>query len=181
LSRNVQQGMQAQTCAQIIAGMQPMPQNLPPEVMLRQQQRVELQQLLPRLELPNTDGMSAPRGGYGGGGSSGNGWEVRATLSGNWTMRRLYNHFAAQIEDQDWERDARAIGRATANGSWTKKVGDDIELIGNLTVLKTADDNYDLRFHMIRVGEAEMGAPALGIRGIPARSTPIGVSEIVRD
>lgn len=90
MNRNVQQGVQPQTCAQVLAGMQPMPQNMPPDVVLRQQQYQQLQQHLPRLELPDADGMSAPRGGYGGGGGSGGDWEVRAMLSSDWSMRRIY-------------------------------------------------------------------------------------------
>jgi hypothetical protein len=147
---------------------------------------------VPRLELPNGDGMTAPRGGYGGGGGSDREWEVRTDLSGDWNMRRVYNYFAEQIEDQDWERDARVIGDSMASGSWTKVVDEDVELIGSLTVLMTGEDAYSLMFRLVRTGQPEAGAvgrlgpplndPALGIRGIPQGFvSPIGADSVVRD
>lgn len=159
----------------------------------------QLQDQMPRLQLPSTGGMSSS-GGYGGSGGP-NEWEVRATMNGPWELERAYTYFVEQIEQQGWEQDTSAIGASMATGSWTKTV-DDVDFVGNLIVLMTDENAYDLRFRLVRRGQANAGAfgvfrsttpmiaPALGIRGLPTgsqmipqrgNSAPIGVTEIVRD
>jgi hypothetical protein len=123
---------------------------------------------MPRLVMPSSSEMTSAMGGYGGGGGSMNEWEVRTVLSGDWELEKVFEHFADQIAEQGWQRDARVTGDAMASGSWTKTVDGDIELIASLTVLVTGDNNYDLRFRLLRQGAAQFGVPALGIRGIPS-------------
>lgn len=178
LRRNVPpQGMPVSPCdgqQQAMGGAQsPAMQQ---QMLQRLQQQQQMQQYVPRLVMPNTDGMSAPMGGgNAGGGGSQNEWEVRAVLSGSWNLRRVYEYFADQIAEQDWKRDARVVGDTMASGSWTKTVDGDVELIGNLNILVTDDNNYDLRFRLIRKGAPQgqgigtlivRDPPVLGIRGI---------------
>lgn len=146
-----------------------------------------LLQYVPRLVMPDGDGMSAPPG-YGGGGGGGNEWESRTTLSGSWDMKRIFNYFADQLVDQGWKRDANAVGDKTASGSWTKTGEGDVELTASLVVMATGEDAYDLRFRLLRMGEANVGLPigiapsgALGIQGIPRASAPINSTQIIRD
>ena len=149
-----------------------------------------LLQYVPRLVMPNSDGMSAPPG-YGGGGGGLNEWETRTTLKGSWDIKRVFKYFADQIADQGWKRDANVVGAQMASGSWTKAGEGDIELTASLTVLATGDDAYDLHFRLLRIGGPDDGLPtgfapagALGIRGIPAagiRVAPINSTQIIRD
>jgi hypothetical protein len=185
MTRNiVPPGAQMQSCVQIT---QPRDPPMPDVYRLMQEQ-------MPRLVLPTTGGMSAS-GGYGGGGGGPNEWEARATLNGPWDLARVYDYFVEQIEAQGWASDANVASDNMATGSWTKTV-EDAELIGNLTVLMTDENNYDLRFRLIRKGQQNSGGlrmgsalgaplndPALGIRGIPAgvRAAPIGTTIIRRD
>jgi hypothetical protein len=147
-----------------------------------------MQEQMPRLVLPNTGGMSSS-GGYGGGGGGPNDWEARANVNGPWDLARVYEYFAEQIEAQGWAGDAKVASDNMATGSWTK-TADNVEFIGNLTVMLIDENSYDLRFRLFRKGQANIGAiggplndPALGIRGIPAgiRAAPIGTSIIQRD
>ncbi len=170
LVRNVPQpGMPVPSCEPETAAANAL---IPPEVQQRMQQQMQqqmqLQEFMPRLVLPRVTEMTSPMGGYGGGPSSQNDWEVRATLSGTWSLEQVFRHFADQIADQGWERDARVTGDAMASGSWTKTVESDIELVGSLVVLSTGDESYDLRFRLIREGVPSTGVPTMGIRGIPA-------------
>jgi hypothetical protein len=167
-----------------------------------------MQEQMPRLVLPTTGGMSGSGGGGGGGGP--NEWETRATLNGPWDLARIYDYFVEQIETQGWASDANVASDNMATGSWTKTV-EDAELIGNLTVLRTDENNYDLRFRLIRKGQPNfgfrsgiggdstsrvviqtgpglgppLGPESLGIRGAPATTQMVPVNiqgnGVVRD
>ncbi|MES2624743.1 MAG: hypothetical protein V4628_05665 [Pseudomonadota bacterium] len=141
-----------------------------PQIPAQVQLQVQLQEFMPRLVLPRTTEMTTLMGGFGGGGGSINETETRAVLSGGWNLGQVFRHFADQIADQGWKRDARVTGDAMASGSWTKTVDNDVDLVANLTVLITAEDTYDLRFRLLREGTPDaVNVPAMGIRGIRAR------------
>lgn len=152
MTRNiVPPGAPMQGCAQI---NQPRDPPMPDVYRLMQEQ-------MPRLVMPTTDGMSYSGGGNGGGGP--NEWEARASVSGPWDIARVYQYFVDQIEAQGWEGDANVASDNMATGSWTKTV-EDAELVGHLMVLITDDNYYDLRFRMIRKGQLKTVASS-GIGG----------------
>ncbi len=96
----------------------------------------------------------------GGGGGSMSDWETRGTLTIDWEVDAIYEHFAEQILEQGWEADSDATGAVAATGSWTKTV-DDMDLVGTLSILKLADDTWDMRFRLVRQGNAVNGGPAI--------------------
>ena len=163
---------------------------MPPDVADRVTARdpgQQLQQYVPRLELPNTADIRALN--FGGGGGSPREYEARASLEGSWDIARVFNYFAEQMAEQGWERDVDVVGAQMASGSWTKTVAGDVELAGNLTVLAAGDNAYDLRLRIINSSGSALNTGGLrfgpgtqmGIRGIPAGATPIGVSSEIRD
>lgn len=116
---------------------------------------MSMMQYVPRLVMPASTGAPSPMGFFsgGGGGGSGNDWETRGSLNSDLPIDEAFEHFAAQIGEQDWAKDADVIGAQMAVGSWTKTVEGGIELIGSLTVLMLAEDTYDLRFRLVRKGQ----------------------------
>jgi hypothetical protein len=120
-----------------------------------------LSQYVPRLLMPQANNStSAPYFGGGGGGGGMNDWEARGTLTSDWNIDEVVEHFVEQIEAQGWEQDSEVTGSVVATGSWTKTV-DDMDLIGTLSILQQAENTWDLRFRVVRTG-AESRAGTFG-------------------
>jgi hypothetical protein len=112
------------------------------------------------------------------------------------TLAELHEHFVLQLEEQGWVADSNASGTRSSSSVWYKTAqsfvtdtspAEDIELTGIMSILHTEDDTYRILFRTQTGTSAfgvisgfssfgNLGAPALGIRGIP-----IGFSEFVRD
>lgn len=117
-----------------------------------------LAEYMPRLVMPEQeDGRDRPFMGGGGGGSS-NDWESRASIAIDWSADRLFHHFSSQVIEQDWTLDAESIGGLLSTGTWTKSPEDGVELIGILSVLELTDDNYEMRFRVLRTNAGGAGA-----------------------
>ncbi len=120
---------------------------------------VGLRQYMPRMEVPDSDAVRQ-RGPYIGGGSSSsnNSVETEINLSSDLAISELFTHFTDQIIAQGWEIDSEIVGSLSANGNWTKSPEPDINLVGALSVLKTSDSNYELKFRLIADGYQGGGA-----------------------
>lgn len=112
-----------------------------------------LQQYLPRMELPVTDvRRSGPYFGLGGLSGSSNSIEVKANVNVDLSIDALFEHFAGQIVTQGWVLDTRNMGTSSAIGNWTRSPEPDTELIGTLTILKTGDESFELKFQLTSTG-----------------------------
>lgn len=111
----------------------------------------------PKLIMPESNMPTRPTAfmGGGGGGSS-NDWESRGALTIDWEIGDIYEHFASQIGEQGWLADSDASGGVVATGSWTKSV-DDVNLVGMLSIIKLAENTWDMRFRIVRQGGAAGG------------------------
>jgi hypothetical protein len=110
--------------------------------------RQDLNRYMPILELPPADrGASFRFGGQGMGGSGGD-LTARSPLVIDWSLRRIINWFAGQLEEQDWERDARWTGEDSAGSTWRSVTEDDIPLTGLLDITHVEEDTYQLRFRV---------------------------------
>lgn len=108
-----------------------------------------LNEHMPVLELPEEDRGSRFRPAFGGGVSgSGDAFTARTPLTINWSLTRVRNWFADQLEEQGWRRDANWAGRESAGSTWSKTVGDDDALSGLLDIVHVEEDNYQLRFRI---------------------------------
>jgi hypothetical protein len=112
----------------------------------------------------------------GGSRSSGNNdWSTSTPLNTDWPIDEVFAHFVTQMEEQGWVADAEVTGSQMAMGSWTKTVEGGLELIGNINVIETAEDTYELDLRL--VGKSQQGgnvgrgfldnAPAPTIRNSP--------------
>lgn len=112
-----------------------------------------LREYMPRMEMPATANPRQQLGFIGGSSSSSNNLaETEANLNSDMEIDEVFSHFSDQIAEQDWELDSEAVGNLSANGYWTKSPEPDLNLIGMLSVLKTSDSNYELRFRIIGQG-----------------------------
>ena len=114
------------------------------------------------MELPETE----PRGYssfFVGGGYSGSnrGIETKANLNIDWGIEEVFSHFAEQIRNQDWALDSESIGTATAFGSWTRTPEPGTDLIGTLSILKSGEESFELKFQLISTGGNNL--PRLGV------------------
>lgn len=112
-----------------------------------------LQQYLPKMELPETEPRRySPF--FAGGRYSGSNREIetKANLNIDWDIEEVFRHFSEQIGSQDWTLDSENIGTSTAAGSWTRSPETGTNLIGTLTVLKTDEETFDLKFQLISTG-----------------------------
>lgn len=108
---------------------------------------------LPRMELPATDPrMVTPFRGLGGWSGSTNSIETDASLSIDWDIADVFTHFVEQIEAQDWAIDSRNTGTSSAIGIWTRSPEPGTDLIGTLTILKTGDESFELKFQLNSTG-----------------------------
>ena len=55
---------------------------------------------------------------------------------------------------QEWIPDVETVGTLMGTGSWQKTVEGNVELVGILTVLETAESAYELRFRVMRKGRS---------------------------
>lgn len=112
-----------------------------------------IRQYMPRMEVPEAENIR-PRGAFIGGGSSSsnNSAETETNLRSDLGIEELYEHFAEQISEQDWELDTEVVGSRSATGNWTKSPEPGIDLIGTLFVLESSESNYELRFRLIAEG-----------------------------
>src|SRR5690606_37373965 len=108
---------------------------------------------MPALVMPAPDiaTVRQPADFSSGGGGSSNDYETRSFLSITWDGETLLTHFAEQIVEQGWQPDTQTSSEQTAFGSWTKTV-DGNALGGMLTLVETADDNWDLKFRIVQGG-----------------------------
>lgn len=74
--------------------------------------------------------------------------EVRARIILSTTLSRedLANHFAEQIQKQDWVLDSNWIGKHTAGSLWSIESADAGTLIGELAVSGSTGDDFRVRF-----------------------------------
>lgn len=118
-----------------------------------------IRQYMPRMEVPEAEGIR-PRGAFLGGGSSSgnNSAETEINLKSELDIEELYTHFADQIVEQDWETDSEAVGGRSATGIWTKSPTADLELAGTLSILEVSEGNYELQFRLRAEGDAGTGS-----------------------
>lgn len=112
--------------------------------------RSTLNEYMPRLELPDSPDLRGPV--YPGGFSSRGNYEIesRTSISIDWSIAEVYEHFENQIIEQGWELDSNATGSFSANANWQKSPEDNIDLIGILSVLEIADTNFEVKFRLLR-------------------------------
>jgi hypothetical protein len=110
-----------------------------------------LDQYAPRLVMPasNVTGRATDFVGGGSRSSGNNDWSTSSSLISDWSIDEVFAHFGMQIEQQGWAKDAEVTGSQMAMGSWTKTVDGGLELIGNLNVIMTADDTYELGLRLV--------------------------------
>lgn len=78
--------------------------------------------------------------------------DIEEDLSIDWEIDAVFEHFKTQIENQGWELDSENTGSASAVGTWTRSPEAGLDLIGNLIVLKSGDESFDLKFQLNPVG-----------------------------
>ncbi len=114
------------------------------------------QQYLPRLEMPEGDGQNArPRSpffGLRGISGSSNDFETQASISGDWSVEELNQHFADQLQAQGWQLDSDWAGEVSAGGNWTINPEANTNLIGILTVLERTQGIFELKFRLVVAG-----------------------------
>lgn len=112
-----------------------------------------LQEYLPRMELPEPETRNFSPfflgGGYSG---SSTGIETSSSLNIDWDIEDVFSYFAEQIVDQEWVADSENIGTSSASGSWTRSPEPGLDLIGTLTILKSGDESFELKFQLISSG-----------------------------
>lgn len=115
-----------------------------------------LREHLPKLVLPELPprpfAAFANVGGYSGG--SNRGIEIEASLKSDWDMDDVFSHFKDQIVEQGWIPDSENIGEASAIGTWTLSPEADLDLVGNLIVLKSGKESFELKFQLNPLGGA---------------------------
>ena len=112
-----------------------------------------LQQYLPIMELPETEPRRySPFSGIGGYSGSRSGIETGASLSIDWEIEEVFNHFSDQISGQEWVVDSQNIGSSSATGSWTHSPEPGTDLIGTLTVLNLGEESFELKFQLTSLG-----------------------------
>jgi hypothetical protein len=120
--------------------------------------------LMPRLVMPEAPaGRGLPFFAGGGGGGSQDDYESRTGMSTAMSIIELYAHFAAQLIEQGWAAEISMDGSFMATGSWQKTAENDVQLNGVLSVVELSDNNYDMRFRVLREGSAAPGA-GVGVR-----------------
>lgn len=110
------------------------------------------QQFVPRLELPESNRQGFSAFGSPGMRSSGGNFESETSISIDWKLEEVFEHFKTQIQEQNWVVDSENIGVASATGSWTLNPETNTNLVGTLLVLKTGDESYNLKFQMNFIG-----------------------------
>ncbi len=130
-----------------------------------------LRDYMPRMEVPESDSPS-PGGPFlmgGGSSTSNNSAETDMNVKSDMDLEALFDHFVEQINARGWEIDSEVVGSLSATGNWTKSPEPDLDLVGTLTVLRTSESNYELRFRLIADG-ATGGIGGIGgtIQGIRA-------------
>ncbi|MCB1670278.1 MAG: hypothetical protein R3F41_00885 [Gammaproteobacteria bacterium] len=105
-----------------------------------------LAQYMPRMELPASDTNFYRPVRVGGFSSSSQETETEASIVIDWDIEALYEHFAGQINTQDWTQDSSSVGDVSAIGTWTKDTAGSAPLVGTLSILASDDDFYELKF-----------------------------------
>ena len=77
------------------------------------------QQFVPSLELPESERQGFSAFGSPGMRSSGGNFESETSISIDWELEEVFEHFKTQIQEQNWVVDSEDIGVASATGSWT--------------------------------------------------------------
>ena len=118
-----------------------------------------VQQYMPRLVLPE----GTTQGGYqpfmiGGGGGGGNRYETDATVEIDMDLDNVYQHFAEQIVEQGWNSDSESVGTATATGTWTKTVENNINIVGRLNIVRSDENVFALSMQVEIPGGSQRGA-----------------------
>ena len=112
--------------------------------------------------MPEQDDRPNPPFMGGGGGGSSNDYESRANIAIDWPAGRLFHHFATQVTDQDWTLDSESVGGVLSTGTWTKTTAQGVGLLGILSVLEQGEENYEMRFRVLRRNAG--AGPAVQIR-----------------
>ena len=148
--------LQSQSCEQKLEEQN---QNYAMMQNMRNRGQSNLRQYLPRMEVPTAD--FRPRRVFGGGGSSstsGNTLETEFELNTDWTISEVYQHLADQISEQGWDLDSESVGDITANSDWTSSPEPNIELVGNLNILRAGQGSYQLKFRLVSVEQSDPSA-----------------------
>lgn len=115
--------------------------------------QIGLQQYFPRMELPEEVAQRrAPFFGLGGWSGSSSSMETKAGLNIDWDIEEVFEHFMAQIDAQQWAIDSQNIGTSSAIGVWTRSPVSGTDLIGTLTILKTGEETFELKFQLTSTG-----------------------------
>lgn len=121
-----------------------------------------LQQYLPRMELPETEPRRySPFFGSSSWSGSNRGIETKASLNIDWDIEDVFEHIVEQIEAQDWTVDSQNVGASSAIGIWTRSPEPGTDLIGTLTILKTGDESFELKFQLTSTGANNNAGPGI--------------------
>ena len=107
---------------------------------------------MPRLEVPTTDTDTrtmAPFVAAGRGGSSTD-WETHFSLTLDWALSNLLDHFTPQLEAQEWTQAGSAVAGLMGTSTWTRTVDNDVQMIGVLSILEIGTDRFELKFRLLR-------------------------------
>lgn len=130
---------------------------------------------MPELQMPETEVSRQPMMGFfgGGGGGSTNDWETRANIAIDWDIEDLYRHFEEQVTAQGWAPDSQWSGTISAGGNWTKSPEADLDLAAMLTIVKTGEENYELKLRVFTLSGGQGGANIRsGIQSVIVRDAP---------
>ena len=112
---------------------------------------------LPTLRLPTPTGspLGQPRSTFmSGSRSSGspNDFETQSQVAIDWDIARLYAFFTEQLDEQGWTQDSAWSGNIAAGGNWTKSTAENLDLIAILSIVETADENFELKLRVLSRG-----------------------------
>ena len=70
---------------------------------------------------------------------------IETKLSSN----ELFEHFSKQIEAQQWKNDATWSGMNTEGATWTRQIDNDLQLVGNFSIVSLNQAEYRIEFWLI--------------------------------
>ena len=109
-----------------------------------------VRQYMPRLELPEQIALAVPNLR----GISGSDMDAYTEISIpiEWSMDELYQYFSEQLIAQGWEFDSDWSGSITSGGNWTHSPAENINLVGVLSIIKFAENNFQMKFRLLDLG-----------------------------
>jgi hypothetical protein len=81
-----------------------------------------------------------------------NDFETQSQVAIDWDIARLYAYFTEQLDEQGWTQDSAWSGNIAAGGNWTKSTAENLDLIAILSIVETADENFELKLRVLSRG-----------------------------